>query len=146
MIGIGCPTNIPIHGYVDDDYKEVYDLFSNNFKRGQDIGASVSAYVNGRKILSLQGGWQDIEEKVAYTNKSLQMVFSTSKILVKKKLCNLLSFYSFTKKIIIFKGVVVIAQLVEQGLLAYDEKISTYWPEFAQGNKENVTLCELVII
>ncbi|GAA5796435.1 hypothetical protein HPULCUR_001807 [Helicostylum pulchrum] len=122
LIGIDCPTDIPIHGYVDDDYKEVYDIFLNNFKQGRDIGASVSAYVGGRKVVSLQGGWQDIEEKVEYTNESLQMVFSTSKIL----------------------GVVVIAQLVEQGLLEYDEKISTYWPEFAQGNKENVTLCELM--
>ncbi|KAG2234023.1 hypothetical protein INT48_007113 [Thamnidium elegans] len=122
LFGIGCISNIPIHGYVDDDYKEVYDIFLNNFKQGLDVGASVSAYVDGRKVISLQGGWQDIEEKVEYTNKSLQMVFSTTKIL----------------------GVVVIAQLVEQGLLSYDEKISTYWPEFAQGNKENVTLCELM--
>jgi hypothetical protein len=39
---------------------------------------------------------------------------------------------------------IIIAQLVEQGLLDYDERISTYWPEFAQGNKENVTLVDLV--
>ncbi|CAG8802712.1 22597_t:CDS:1, partial [Dentiscutata erythropus] len=39
---------------------------------------------------------------------------------------------------------IVIAYLVDRGLLNYDEKISIYWPEFAQGNKENVTLLDLV--
>ncbi|CAG8729541.1 35518_t:CDS:1, partial [Racocetra persica] len=39
---------------------------------------------------------------------------------------------------------IVVARLVEQGILDYSEKIATYWPEFAQGNKENVTLYELM--
>lgn len=38
----------------------------------------------------------------------------------------------------------MVAQFVEKGVLDYDEKVSTYWPEFAQGNKENVTLSDLV--
>lgn len=33
---------------------------------------------------------------------------------------------------------------MEQGLLDYSTKISQYWPEFAQGNKENVTLQQLM--
>ncbi|CAG8724557.1 13918_t:CDS:2, partial [Racocetra persica] len=36
------------------------------------------------------------------------------------------------------------AYLVDRKFLDYNEKISTYWPEFAQGNKENVTLLDLV--
>lgn len=46
--------------------------------------------------------------------------------------------------ILSFKDAIIIAQLVEQGLLDYNERISNYWPEFAQGNKENVTLGDLV--
>ena len=38
------------------------------------------------------------------------------------------------------KESVVVAYLVNKGVLDYDEKISTYWPEFSQGNKENVTV------
>lgn len=82
LINIGCPSHIPIHGFVDDDYKEVYDIFMNNFKQGLDIGASVSAYVDGHQILSLQGGWQDREKQIEYTNETLQMVFSSTKTLV----------------------------------------------------------------
>ena len=32
----------------------------------------------------------------------------------------------------------------EQGLLDYDEKVATYWPEFAQNGKENITVRQLV--
>ncbi|KAG2204669.1 hypothetical protein INT47_011964, partial [Mucor saturninus] len=39
---------------------------------------------------------------------------------------------------------VIVAQLVEQWLLSYNERISTYWPEFSQGNKENVTIEDLM--
>jgi CubicO group peptidase (beta-lactamase class C family) len=38
----------------------------------------------------------------------------------------------------------VIAHLVDNGHLDYDEKIIKYWPEFGQGNKENVTLESLL--
>ena len=38
----------------------------------------------------------------------------------------------------------MVARFVDRGILSYDEKITTYWPEFGQGNKENVTLGDLV--
>lgn len=39
---------------------------------------------------------------------------------------------------------IIIAYLVSKGLLSYDEKVSTYWPEFAAGNKQNVLLRDLM--
>jgi hypothetical protein len=57
MLNVGCPLNILIHGFVDEEYKEVYDLFVDNFKTGRDIGASITAYVDGHQILSPRGGW-----------------------------------------------------------------------------------------
>ncbi|KAI9246838.1 beta-lactamase/transpeptidase-like protein [Helicostylum pulchrum] len=122
FIGIDCPSYIPMHGFVVDEYKEVYNMFLNNFKRGKDMGASISAYVDGIQVLSLQGGWKDQKNKIEYTNETLQMVFSCTKTL----------------------SSIIVAQLVEQGLLAYEERIATYWPEFSQGNKENVTLEDLM--
>ena len=38
----------------------------------------------------------------------------------------------------------VVTYLVDKGLIHFDDKISKYWPEFAQGNKENVTLSYLL--
>ena len=31
-----------------------------------------------------------------------------------------------------------------QGLMKYTEKISTYWPEFGQNGKENITVADLL--
>lgn len=81
FLGIDCPSYIPMHGFVDDEYKEVYNMFLNKFKRGEDMGASISAYVDGRQVLSLQGGWKDQKNKIEYTNETLQMVFSCTKTL-----------------------------------------------------------------
>jgi hypothetical protein len=83
LLKIGCPSNIPIHGFVNDDYKQVYEIFLNNFKQGLDVGASISGFVDGHQILSLQGGWKNSEEKSEYTSETLQLVFSNTKALVR---------------------------------------------------------------
>ncbi|KAI7874947.1 beta-lactamase/transpeptidase-like protein [Lichtheimia hyalospora FSU 10163] len=108
--------------YVHDDYAHVIDLFKDNLKGGHDIGSGVAAYVDGELVLDIQGGWQDVESRVPYTKDTLNMVYSSTKMLT----------------------AIVVAQFVDKGVLSYDEKIATYWPEFAQGNKENVTLGNLL--
>ncbi|KAI8991551.1 beta-lactamase/transpeptidase-like protein [Mycotypha africana] len=120
---VNCPpSNIPIHGFIADEYEPVKDIFINNFRKGLDVGAGLSVYVDGQQVIDLYGGWRDREKGIEYTNETIQMVFSSTKAL----------------------SAIIIAQMVDQGILDYDEKISTYWPEFAQGNKENVTLMDLM--
>ena len=41
-------------------------------------------------------------------------------------------------------ALLVIAKLNSEGLLDYDEKVSTYWPEFAKNGKENITVEQLI--
>lgn len=82
VVGFDCPSSIPIHGFVDDNFKETYDIFVNNLKQGREVGASLAVYVDGKKVISLEGGWQDVENKIEYTNNTLQMVFSSTKVLV----------------------------------------------------------------
>ena len=36
------------------------------------------------------------------------------------------------------------ALLVERGLVQYEEKVSTYWPEFAQGGKDEITVGDVM--
>ncbi|CAG8493000.1 1363_t:CDS:1 [Ambispora leptoticha] len=80
-------------------------------------------FYEGVQVVELQGGVMDTQTQRPYDQDTLQLVFSSSK-----------NFAS-----------AVIARLVGKGLLNYNEKISTYWPEFAQGNKENVTLGDLMV-
>ena len=39
---------------------------------------------------------------------------------------------------------IVVAQYVEKNLLNYSEKVSKYWPEFGQNDKENITLADVL--
>ena len=39
---------------------------------------------------------------------------------------------------------IVVAMLVDQGLLSYDEKIVTYWPEFGNKGKTDITLADVL--
>ncbi|KAI8138504.1 beta-lactamase/transpeptidase-like protein [Fennellomyces sp. T-0311] len=124
ILGQNCEEryNVPFRGYVHPDYTAAQDAFKENFFQGEEVGAAVSAYVDGELVVDIQGGWQNPGEQIPYTDKTLQVVFSSTKALTS----------------------IVVAQFVDKGVLDYDEKIVTYWPEFAQGNKENVTLGDLM--
>ncbi|KAI9268180.1 beta-lactamase/transpeptidase-like protein [Phascolomyces articulosus] len=124
LFGYACERryDVPFRGFVHDDYVLAQEAFKNNFYIGEEVGAAVAVYVDGQLVVDMQGGWQNKEDLVPYTEDTLQLVFSCTKAL----------------------GSIVVAQFVEKGLLSYDEKISTYWPEFGQGKKENVTLGDLM--
>ncbi|KAI9268179.1 beta-lactamase/transpeptidase-like protein [Phascolomyces articulosus] len=126
VFGYECEQRYDIKyhgGYVHKDYVAAEQAFIQNFYDGEEVGASVSAYVDGELVLDIYGGWQNLEDQVPYTENTLQMVFSSSKVVT----------------------AIVVARLVDQGILSYDEKITTYWPEFGQGKKENVTLGDLMV-
>jgi CubicO group peptidase (beta-lactamase class C family) len=39
---------------------------------------------------------------------------------------------------------IVFARMKQAGVVDYDEKVSTYWPEFAQNGKENIKVCDVL--
>jgi CubicO group peptidase (beta-lactamase class C family) len=39
---------------------------------------------------------------------------------------------------------IVFARMRQQGLIDYDQKVCTYWPEFAQNGKENILVCDVL--
>ena len=39
---------------------------------------------------------------------------------------------------------ICVALIREKGLIDYDEKVSTYWPEFAQNGKENIVVSDIL--
>ncbi|CAG8736052.1 2456_t:CDS:2 [Dentiscutata erythropus] len=110
-----------VSGFITPEFSGVKKIFEENIKSGLDIGAGVSVFYDNNLVVDLQGGVANVESGKVYDPETLQLVFSCS------------------------KSGIVIARLVEQGLLNYDEKISKYWPEFAQGGKENVTLLDLIV-
>lgn len=45
-------TDTPVHGTVEPGFEQVHDVFERSFEKGE-LGAGVSAYVDGRKVVDL---------------------------------------------------------------------------------------------
>ena len=103
-------------------WEPVRDAFVQGFELGEDHGAGVSIYHRGKCVVDLMGGWRNRDHTEPYSSDSLQVVFSTTKGITS----------------------IAVAMCVERGLLNYDEKVATYWPEFAARGKQDVTVAQLL--
>jgi CubicO group peptidase (beta-lactamase class C family) len=82
----------------------------------------VAAYVGGEKVVDLWGGVRDARDGSPWREDTLVLVYSTSKGL----------------------AAMTLALLNSRGLLDYDELVATYWPQFAQAGKGDVTVRQLL--
>jgi CubicO group peptidase (beta-lactamase class C family) len=122
---MGAPE---IHGTVDPGFEGVREAFAANFELEPDplnqllgmdvseVGAAVSLFHHGTKVVDLWAGEADRSTHRPYGEDALQLVFSTS------------------------KGVTAICAnlLVARGELDLDAPVAKYWPEFAQAGKADI--------
>jgi CubicO group peptidase (beta-lactamase class C family) len=117
----------PLRGFVRPGYEPVRDTFAELFSRGWDIGSAFTAYVDGERVVHLQGGVRDpgAPDLVAYDDATLQLTASASK----------------------FVESLAIALLVDRGLLRYDDHVVDHWPGFALAGsgKAAVTVRQLMM-
>ena len=111
-----------IHGKVAPGFEEVKKEFIRNFAKRGEIGASCCIYYKGEKVVDLWGGYKNKKTKEPWEENTVVKVFSTTKGM----------------------ALLVLAKLHSDGLLDYNEKVSTYWPEFAKNGKENITVVQLL--
>jgi CubicO group peptidase (beta-lactamase class C family) len=111
-----------IGGDVDEGYGKVADEFRNNLSSGQEVGAAVAVYRDGRKVVDLWGGFRNGITQAPWEQDTLVNVFSTT------------------------KGVASLAVAVaaSRGFISYEAKVADYWPEFAQGGKDAITVRQLL--
>jgi CubicO group peptidase (beta-lactamase class C family) len=98
-------------------FEAVHASFERGLARGE-LGAAVCAYVGGRKVVDLWGGWADEARTRPWARDTIAYTMSAT------------------------KGMTATCahRLIDQGRLDVDEAVATYWPEFAQGGKEAVTV------
>ncbi|KAJ3317359.1 hypothetical protein HDU93_004113, partial [Gonapodya sp. JEL0774] len=114
-------SDIPFGGFVLPGFEAVEAAFRQNFVDGKEVGAAYSAYVDGKEVARLWGGWADKERSRPFTDDTMTVIFSSGKAV---------------------QGVTV-AHCVSKGLFAYDDLVSKYWPEFAEGGKGHVRIRDL---
>jgi CubicO group peptidase (beta-lactamase class C family) len=111
-----------IGGSVAHGFESVRHVFERNLADGRELGAACAAYVGGEKVVDLWGGIRDARSGARWDEDTLVLVYSTSKGL----------------------AAMTLAMLHSRGRLDYDERVATYWPEFAQNGKERVTVRQLL--
>ena len=102
-------------GSVRPGFENVARLFQRQLRRTTG-GAAIAVYHRGELVVDLWGGWRITGEP--WQQDTLAMCFSTT------------------------KGVTSTALhlLADRGLVRYDTPVAAYWPRFAQGGKERVTV------
>jgi len=108
-------SDIPVHGKVDPGFERVYEAFERGFDKGE-VGAAVGAYVDGRQVVDLWGGWADGGRTREWQRDTIVSTYSAT------------------------KGMTATCahRLVDRGLLDVDEPVATYWPEFAEAGKDRI--------
>lgn len=105
------------HGILDERFIDLAHQFSRlqDARTGQG-GAALAVYFRGQKVVDIYTGLKSQTE--AWQPDTLAVCYSTG------------------------KGVLATLAhiLVSEGFLEYDKPIATYWPEFAQNGKEQMTL------
>jgi CubicO group peptidase (beta-lactamase class C family) len=118
--------NDVVRGAVAPRYQLVADVFDTFFMKAWDVGSAVSVYVRGEPVVRLTGGARiGPGDTVPYDADTIQLVASTTK----------------------FVESLVVALLVDRGLLRYGDRVVDHWPEFAGGHegKTQVTVRQLMM-
>jgi CubicO group peptidase (beta-lactamase class C family) len=116
---MGAPA---ISGFAKPGFESVRQAFVDNFERRNDLGAACCVYCRGEKVVDLWGGIRNKSTHEPWEEDTMVLVASTT------------------------KGLAGLAMALAQsrGLFEYDERVSAYWPEFAQQGKDAITVRQLL--
>jgi CubicO group peptidase (beta-lactamase class C family) len=112
---------MPAKGQIAPGFEPVARTFQRLVGR-RSGGGAIAVKLDGETLVDLWTGYADHAGIRPWTPETLAISFSTT------------------------KGVAstVIHRLADRGLVAYDEPVASYWPEFAAGGKERVTVRHLL--
>ena len=111
-------TPASVSGSFKEKYKPVVKALEHSLTTGWDLGASLHVIVDGETAIDVAGGFRDKRKTKVYDTSTLNVVFSCGKVV----------------------ETIGIALLVDKGHLRYEEPIATYWPEFGQRNKGEISM------
>jgi CubicO group peptidase (beta-lactamase class C family) len=111
-----------VQGTWDTQFEGVKDAFHQQLDRGEDIGASVSVFVDGQVVVDIWGGYFDGTFTRPWERQTIVQLFSVTKTIT--ALCALV--------------------LADHGELDLDAPVAKYWPEFAQNGKSRIAVKQLL--
>lgn len=111
-----------VAGDVSNGFEGVREAFAANFVERGELGGACCAYHRGQKVVDLWGGTRTKATGEPWERDTMVIVHSATKGL----------------------AAMTLAVAHSRGWLDYDERVSAYWPEFAQQGKAAVTVRQLL--
>jgi CubicO group peptidase (beta-lactamase class C family) len=121
-MSVAMLDRITVEGQVSRGFEAVREAFADNFARRGELGGACCAFHRGEKVVDLWGGIRNKETGEAWEQDTMVLVWSASKGL----------------------SAMPLAIAHSRGWLDYDERVATYWPEFAQQGKDTITVRQLL--
>lgn len=109
-----------IRGFCPDGFAGVREAFAANFAEGLELGARFAIAIDGELVIDLIAGHADRARSAPFAETTLTAVFSTTKAM----------------------AALMLARLVDDQRIAYDQPVADVWPEFAAADKAGVTIGE----
>ena len=119
---MAASQRIRIEGYVSAGFDAVREAFAENFERRHELGGACCVYHQGEKVVDLWAGVRDKSTGEPWEEDTMVVVYSATKGL----------------------AAMTLALAHSRGWLDYEERVCTYWPEFAQQGKEMITVRQLL--
>jgi CubicO group peptidase (beta-lactamase class C family) len=113
---------LAVEGHVSRGFESVRDAFAENFARRGELGGACCVYLRGEKVVDLWGGVRNKVTGEPWEPDTMVVVHSATKGL----------------------AAMTVAIAHSRRWLDYEERIATYWPEFAQSGKEKITVRQLL--
>jgi CubicO group peptidase (beta-lactamase class C family) len=114
--------SIGVQGYVSRGFEVVQQAFVKNFAKRREQGGACCAYHHGEKVVDLWGGVRNKLTDELWEQDTMVVIHSATKGL----------------------AAMTLALAHSRGWLDYEERVATYWPEFAQQGKEKITVRQLL--
>ena len=111
-----------IQGHVSRGFEPVRDAFQENFARRAELGGACCAFCRGEKVVDLWGGVRNEVTGDPWERDTMVVVHSATKGL----------------------AAMTLALAHSRRWLDYEERVATYWPEFAHNGKEKITVRQLL--
>ena len=103
---------------VSAPFTALKSAFDAGFSVGEELGARFTVVRRGEVVFDAWGGHADRARTRPFDARTLTPVFSTTKAI----------------------AALLIARLVDQGRLSYEQTVASVWPEFAQAGKDEITV------
>ena len=113
---------VEVHGSFDERFAGTVEQFAENIRAGADIGVSFALSMDGEMLVDIWAGSKDKGGTQPWQEDTIVNVYSSTKTV--SFLCALVA--------------------ADRGLIDFDERVATYWPEFAAGGEQDVRVWHLM--